>query len=138
MSIGIELLTGSNTHLSIALVGQWFLFWGIGVRLLAAGTRQIAKPELTAEGILGIKDKKSWQLVRELGFANLGVGLIGVLSLWLQDWRYAAALTGGLFMTLAGLEHIAKKNRNLEENIALYSDLFIGLIMVIYLISAIS
>ena len=98
------------------------------MRLFTAGVRQIAKPGLTAEGILGIKDKASWQLVRELGFANTAIGVVGIISLWVSEWRLAGALAGGLFLLLAGLEHINKKHRDSDENLAMISDLWIGVI----------
>jgi hypothetical protein len=33
------------------LLGRWFVFWAVGVRLLTAGIRQIAQPRFTAETI---------------------------------------------------------------------------------------
>lgn len=74
VSIVIDLLLGNNDTRLVAIVGQWFVFWAVCVRLLTAGVRQIIKPNLTSEGILGIKSKEAWQLVRELGFANVVIG----------------------------------------------------------------
>lgn len=128
LSIIIELVVNQNYSSLIDVIGMWFVFWAIGVRLFTAGLRQIIKPGLTAEGILGIKDKASWQLVRELGFTNTAIGLVGIISLWVPSWRTAGALAGGLFLFLAGLEHVIKKNRNFEENLAMISDLIIGVI----------
>lgn len=137
VSVVLEVLVNKNHAALIDVVGKWFVFWAIGIRLFTAGLRQVIKPGLTAEGILGIKDKMSWQLVRELGFTNLGIGLVGIISLWHPAWTSAAALAGGLFLFLAGLEHIRKKQRNFEENVATYSDLFIGLVMAVYLLAQI-
>lgn len=137
VSIVIDLLLGNNDTGLVAIVGQWFVFWAVGVRLLTAGVRQIIKPNLTSEGILGIKSKEAWQLVRELGFANVAIGLIAIISLWIAAWQPAAALAGGLFLLLAGIEHIPKKHRSLEENIAMGSDLFIGLLLFAYLVAMI-
>ena len=136
LSVVVEVVLKNNHAAPVALVAMWFIFWAIGVRLFTAGLRQIIKPGLTAEGILGIKDKASWPLVRELGFANVSMGLAGIISLWQPDWRPAVALVGGLFLLLAGLEHLAKK-KNFEENVAMYSDLAIGKVMAVYLIDLI-
>ena len=38
----------------IFLIGKWFVFWAVGIRLLLAGIRQIAKPAFTAEAIFKI------------------------------------------------------------------------------------
>ena len=134
VSVVVELVVNKNPGTLMSVVGQWFVFWAVGVRLFTAGLRQIIKPGLTSEGILGIKGKQAWQLVRELGFANVSMGLIAIVSLWLPAWRPAAALAGGLFLLLAGAEHIPKKQRNFEENLAMYSDLIIGLLMIAYLL----
>jgi hypothetical protein len=133
-SVVIDLANGTDES-TVAVVGMWFVFWAVGVRLLTAGARQVIKPALTSEGILGIPGRSAWQLVRELGFANLSLGLIGVSSLWRDDWRAPAALAGGLFLLLAGLEHVPKKTRSTEENVAMVSDLVIGLMMLGYVVS---
>jgi hypothetical protein len=137
VSIAIDLLVGNNDAGAITIFGQWFIFWAVGVRLFTAGLRQIIKPNLTSEGILGIKSKEAWQLVRELGFANVSIGLIAIISLWIVAWQPAAALAGGLFLLLAGIEHIPKKHRSFEENIAMVSDLLIGLLLLVYLVGVI-
>ncbi len=134
LSVITESIVNNNHAALIALVGKWFVFWAIGIRLFTAGLRQIIKPRLTAEGIFGIKDKASWTIVRELGFANFGMGLAGILSLWLSSWRPAVALIAGLFLLLDGLLHLFNK-RNFEENVAMYSDLLVGVVMAAYLIS---
>lgn len=128
-SIVLEVLINKNPASAVDLVGKWFVFWAIGVRLFTACLRQIAKPELTSEGILGIKGKEARVLVRELGFANVAIGLVGLISLWHTQWQSAGALAGGLFLLLAGLTHSKNKQRNFEENIAMISDLAIGLLM---------
>lgn len=137
VSIIIDVLTGGHGRPLISIIGQWFVFWAVGVRLLTAGLRQIIKPRLTSEGILGIKGKEAWQLVRELGFANVSISLIAILSLWISAWQPAAALAGGMFLLLAGIEHIPKKKRQFEENIAMISDLAIGLLLLVYLLGII-
>ena len=111
------------------LIGKWFVFWSVGWRLLLAGVRQIAQPEYTAREILGLKSAESWTVVRELGFGNLALGIVGVLSLWLPSWQLAAALGGGLFYLLAGINHALQKHRNRLENLAMVSDLFVGMIL---------
>jgi hypothetical protein len=136
LSVLIEVVAHKNHASLVILIGKWFVFWAIGVRLFTAGLRQVIKPGLTAEGILGIKGKQSWLLVRELGFANVSIGLAGIISLWKPEWRLAAALVGGLYLLLAGFAHIPRK-RNFEENVAMYSDLVIGFIMAVYFIAKI-
>jgi hypothetical protein len=112
-----------------ALVAKWFVFWSVGWRLLLAGARQIAQPEYTAREILGLQSAESSTVIRELGFGNLALGVVGVLSLWLSSWQLAAALAGGLFYALAGINHALQKNRNRLRNVAMISDLFVALVL---------
>ena len=133
LSIIIDALTGHGTAV-IDLIGKWFVFWAVGVRLLTAGARQIIKPGLTSEGILGIKGEQAWQLVRELGFANVGMGIVGVASLWKPTWRLPDAIIGGLFLLLAGVTHLPKQHRTFEEDLAMISDLAIGVILGVFVI----
>lgn len=36
----------------LPLIGKWFVFWTVGVRLFTAGLRQIWRPQFTAQKIL--------------------------------------------------------------------------------------
>jgi hypothetical protein len=127
-SIGIE-AAQARVPVSAALVGKWFVFWAVGWRLLLAGIRQIAQPGYTAHVILGLKSEETLLLVRELGFANVAVGLVGVVSLFVPSWQLAAALAGGVFYALAGLNHVRQPHRNHLENVAMVSDLFVALVL---------
>ncbi len=122
LSIAAESLA-FGAPLNAALVAKWFAFWAVGWRLLLAGCKQMAQPRYTAREILGLKSDESLILVRELGFANVAIGLIGVLSLWLPSWRLAGALAGGVFYGLAGVMHALQDHRNRLENVAMVSDL---------------
>lgn len=115
----------------IALIGKWFVFWGVGIRLALAGGLQVFTPAFTAE-TLEIKDPKASVLIRELGFGNLAIGVTGILSLILPMWTLAAALCGGLFYGLAGTQHAFTRNRSVKENWALTSDLFLFAVMAVY------
>jgi uncharacterized protein DUF6790 len=128
LSLAVEAIH-SSAAVDSALVGKWFVFWSVGWRLLLAGARQIAQPEYTAREILGLQSVESWTVVRELGFGNLALGIVGVLSLWLPAWQLAAALAGGLFYALAGINHALQKHRNRLENVAMVSDLFVALVL---------
>ena len=130
MSVGID-YSISTIHVSlIPLIGKWFIFWSIGVRLFSAGIRQVSKPAFTAETIFHITNEDSFVIVKELGFANICLGLIGIISLFIPDWRMASAFAGGLFMGIAGINHIIKKPEGINELIAMVSDIFIAIVMI--------
>jgi hypothetical protein len=130
--ISIVIDTGYNSGSSIFYIGKWFVFWAIGIRLLTAGLRQVIKPEFTAKDILHIDSIESHIIVRELGFANICFGLAGVVSMYIPEWRTAAAFTGGLYMGIAGIQHIIKKPSTPNEMVAMVSDIFIFLVMAVY------
>lgn len=118
------------------VIGSAFVFWAVGIRLLAAGLSQILRPGFTSQGILGTKDGSANQIVQELGAANVGMGVIGlVATLWLAEWIPAAALVACIFLGFAGLRHVAKKGKNVNEAVATYTDIFVALVLAAYLVA---
>ncbi len=115
------------------LIGKWFVFWSVGVRLIFAGLRQIANPSFTAEAIFEVKDKGALIIVQELGFGTLSIGVLGACTLFNREWIAPAAVVGGLFYGLASVHHLRKGDRNANETIAMVSDLLIFLVLAGYL-----
>jgi hypothetical protein len=68
----------------IFLMGRWFVFWGVGVRLGLADLRQFLQPLFTARNIFGMTSDEALPLVRELGVANFATAVVGLLSLATQ------------------------------------------------------
>lgn len=116
-------------------VGKWFVFWGVGVRLFLAGVSQVLRPAFTASDILGAKDPGAEKIVVELGYANVALGLAGLLSLLWSDWVAPAGLAGGLFLGLAGLEHASNADRSAKENVAMATDFLVAAMVAAYLFS---
>lgn len=135
ISIAAQILLTDHSAQSAAgnlvIVAKWYVFWAVGVRLSLAGLRQIFQPRYTAETILGLKGAESLFFVRELGFANVSMGSIAVLSLVRPAWVPAAALVGALYYGLAGVNHCFHRNRNRLQNLALVSDLFAAAVLAI-------
>jgi hypothetical protein len=71
----------------LALVGKWWTFWAIGVRLFTAGLRQVAKPAFTAEVIFHATSADSHVVVRELGIA-CAYGSSMAPACMAGGWRY--------------------------------------------------
>lgn len=115
----------------VLVFGKWWVFWGVGTRLLVAGIAQVSGKGPTTE-ILGasapsIQEK---QLARELGTANIGMGLAGLLAL-VPGWALPAGLAGGVFLLIAGVLHVAKKGKNPQETLATWTDLVVGVVVVV-------
>lgn len=128
----IEAFTRPDVAL-IAAAGNWFVFWAVGIRLLLAGISQTLRPSFTASQILGIKDPSAQKVVSELGFANLSMGLAGVLAFFFPAWVAAAGFTGGLYLGLAGIKHAMNADRDAKENLAMATDLFVAVVIAVYL-----
>lgn len=124
----------SAASLDFEQFGKWFIFSAVGLRLFIAGVRQVTKPAFTAKEIFHIENPDSFPIVRELGFANLCFGLVGMISLFRADWRNVSAFASGLYYCLAGLLHIIKKPASANEKLALWSDIIIFLVLAVYFV----
>ena len=93
---GLWELAGSGGE-PILVFGKWWVFWGVGTRLLLAGLAQVSGKGPTAQ-ILGSSNPSvhELQLTRELGTANVGLGLAGLFAL-VPGWALPAGVAGGLF-----------------------------------------
>jgi hypothetical protein len=133
------LLESAHSHHTLGLlflIGRWFVFWSVGIRLFIAGIRQVVQPEFTAEEIFNIHDPASFPIVREVGFANLAMGFLGICTLFRAGWIVPTAIAGGLYYGLAGVGHIFQKNKNAKELIAMISDEFIFVILLVFVLES--
>ena len=115
----------------VLVFGKWWVFWGVGTRLLVAGVAQVSGRGPTT-AILGattptVQEK---QLTRELGTANLGMGIAGLLAL-VPGWALPAGVAGGVFLLIAGLMHLPKRGKNAQEALATWTDLLVGIVVVV-------
>jgi hypothetical protein len=133
VSIFLESVFAQGNTEPFFLVGKWFVFWSVGIRLLLAGLRQVANPGFTANAIFGVKEEAALTIVQELGFGNLSIGMLGTLALFNEHWIVPAAFAAALFYGLAGFRHLLKGDRNTIENTAMISDLFICGVLTGYL-----
>ena len=117
----------------ILVVGEWFVFWAVGVRLFLAGVRQVTNPRFTASTIFDMKEPAALVVVQELGFANLAIGTLGSLTQVNHQWVVPAAIVGGLFYGLAGIKHVLNNGRKRLESIAMVSDLFVFAVLAAFL-----
>ncbi|MDN5844163.1 MAG: hypothetical protein L0H54_12050 [Alcaligenaceae bacterium] len=115
-------------------LGKWFVFWGVGWRLVVAGVHQILRPAYTARDIFEIDDPAAGKLVLEIGFGNLALGIAAVASLYYPAWMPALALAGFIFFGLAGIQHVRNKASTQPEVAAMVSDLGIAAVLLVYLV----
>ena len=139
VSIVVELAVSGGDADFWFTIGKWFLFWGVGVRLFVAGLSQAFKPQFTAKNILGETDSPgALQVVQELGYANLGMGLVGLITPWISDWAIPGAIPAVVFLGLSGLRHITKPGKNRKELLATITDLFVAAILLAFIIVSVT
>jgi hypothetical protein len=134
---GAQILINKDTFFLFDLFGKWFIFSAVGFRLFIAGIKQTTDPAFTAKEIFHLDNPESFPIVRELGFANLCFGLVGIISLFLPQWRVVSAFGSGLYYGIAGLQHFIKKPVGTNEKFALVTDMIIFLVLLVYFVKMI-
>jgi hypothetical protein len=137
LSIAIDRALHPEVQL-LVLVGRWFVFWGVGVRLGLAGVRQMAQPAFTAREIFHMTGNEALPLVRELGVANTAAAVIGLASIAAPSFVLPAAIWAAIFYGVAGVTHIAARARSVNETVAMLSDLFMSVVLAICALGAIA
>ncbi|MGC4027142.1 MAG: hypothetical protein QM744_19555 [Mesorhizobium sp.] len=132
-SAGIDLWLHPDLPLMLAL-GRWFVFWGAGVRLIAAGLKQTLQPEFTAKEIFKLKTDEAFPIVRELGISNFAGGVVGIASVFAPSFLLPIAIYATIFYGAAGIGHIGQKDRSANENLALCTDLLIAVVLLAFVI----
>jgi len=132
-----QVLINKDIPFSFDLIGKWFIFSAVGLRLFIAGIKQTTDPAFTAKEIFQLDNPEGLPVVRELGFANLCFGLIGIVSLFLPQWRVVSAFGSGLYYGIAGLQHFLKKPVGANEKFALVTDIIIFLFLLAYFLRTI-
>lgn len=127
----------TNRTLTFDLFSKWFIFSAAGLRLFLAGIRQVKNPEFTAKQIFHLEGPESFPILRELGFANICFGLVAIISLFKPEWRIVSAFASGLYYGIAGVQHGFKKTSGINEKFALWTDLIIFAVLLIYFIQTI-
>jgi hypothetical protein len=121
-----------NTLPLMLLIGKWFAFWAGGVRLFIAGVRQSLEPRFTAQAIFGITSDDPLPFIREIGMANIAMGVIGIIAGFAADFVLPAAIAGGPYYAQAGIGHVLHGGGNAQRNLAMVSDLFVAVALLSY------
>ena len=134
LSIGLALALGSEAGWAI-LLGQWFVFWAVGVRLMLAGLRQWLQPEFTAREIFRFTGAEAQQVIQELGFANISMATLGLIAVAAPGFVLPATVAAGLFYGAAGIRHIATPDKTRKETIAMATDLWAAAVLAVVIIT---
>jgi uncharacterized membrane protein YkvI len=73
-------------------------------------------------------------VIRELGFGNSAIGVLGVGSLLSEGWLLPAAVAGAVLYGFAGVNHFLKKARGMNENVAMVADVLVAVVLIVCLL----
>lgn len=115
------------------LIFKWFIFW-FGIRSFTAGLSQFLNPAFTASILHS--GETSFVVIKELGFANMAMGLAGIISLFAVTWRRPAAFSIGVFILGATIIHVLRlpQGINMKEMTALLNDIYKVIVISAYFI----
>ena len=136
LSVAIEL--EAHPAPVMLLVGKWFVFWAVGVRLVMAGLRQLFQPGFTAREIFHMQGDDALTLVRELGVSNFAVGVVGLAAVAVPTFVLPSAITAGVFYGVAGARQVVETGRSRNQTVAMLSDLFVFAVLATFTVSTIA
>jgi len=114
---------------------KWFIFWGVGIHLFFKGIKLASAPQFTGLSLSSFKNSERYLLLLELGFANMALGSMGILSVINDQWRLIAAIAAAIYFGLADMLRLLKKPGGRHELVALLYNLLVFAGLVGYLIS---
>ncbi|CEL24052.1 putative membrane protein [Methanobacterium formicicum] len=143
--MGVPLL-GAIIHLFVSkkprslnriteLLLLWYLGVGIGVGSLFSGLVQVISPEIVAQST-------GWgysPFLREVGFANISYGILGLLAVRFRNFWAPAIIAYAVFMWGAAAGHIYEIQQNVNLSVGnagtvLYLDILMPLFLIILLL----
>lgn len=118
------------------IITKWFLFWSIGIRSFTAGTVQLIYPKYTAEIIFDLVGNHCYIFIRELGVANIAIGLSAIISFKYADWRIPIAFISLIFYLFLSLNHIVNFQAGFNEIVSLAGDMLVVLVLCVFLVKS--
>jgi len=122
----------------LSLLGMAYVFWAGGVRLFLAGLRQTFQPQFTAREIFEMKTDEALPVVQELGFANIAMGALCMVAVFIHGMAIGGAIVAGLYYGLAGLKHAMSETRNSNRNLAMITDILISAVLAAYVLTSVA
>ncbi len=115
------------------LMGKWLIFWVAGIRLSLRGIKRIYRRGAAPAIFFNEERKETFLMIRELSFANITIGVMGILSVVNSNWRQIAGLAAAIFFGLSALQHFFIKPVNGKEMAIMVTDIIVFAILLLYL-----
>ena len=119
-----------QSSLNWMLLGKWLVFWTFGFRLFASGIKQASDPSVTVKK----SNNEMFTIARELGIANICLGVGGILSLINETWRQIIAILGCLFFGLDTIRCLTNELSSASHKMILLFNLVIFAAFFLYII----
>lgn len=98
----------NDVEIQAGLVGKWFVFWTVGIRLLIGGVVQILAALRQGNTIL-LRSNAGSDTRKIVGIVKMALAVLGFLCIINDKWSLLAAVTAGFYIGLAGFQHDFKK-----------------------------
>lgn len=123
VELGIRKKKGHQYNIT-AVASKWLSFFVIGIRALVSGCMQAFNPAFT--GALLQVEMNDYIVIKELGYAAIGTGVIGVLSLKKESFRIPAAISRAIFIFCCTFNHLTRIDVvNIGEIIVIITDILL-------------
>ena len=114
----------AQAALTGALIGKWFAFWAIGVRLMLAGCTQLASRRSKSRDVFAARED-SKIVKKATGVADIVLAAMGFLCFEIGEASLLATITLGIYMGLACLQQDFKKPATITGWINMVYDLIV-------------
>jgi hypothetical protein len=123
----------AKTAVTGTLIGKWLLFWAVGIRLIAAGTIQITTSMPANVGLLSNREDSN-TVRKATGIANIVLAGMSFLCVANDGWSQLAAITVGVYVGLAGMQHDFKTPADTNAWINMVYDFVVFAVVAICLV----
>lgn len=113
---------------------KWLCFWVIGFSAISVGVMQAFNPSYTAD-LLHV-NMSDFIIVQELGYAQLGIGIVALLSLKWVQFKKPAVIAYGTFIFGCTVIHFLRFSAiDLGEIISTLNDIWILIVAALIVIN---
>ncbi len=100
----VDIYIHNEKYSNLNIWYKWFLFWSIGIRLLLIGIKKVLFPLFYIKKVY-----KSYcnqpNIIKDFGFSYISIGILGIISLFYDNWKFPTYITGSILYLLIGLNY---------------------------------
>ena len=104
----VDIYIHNEKYSNLNIWYKWFLFWSIGIRLLLIGIKKVLFPLFYIKKVY-----KSYcnqpNIIKDFGFSYISIGILGIISLFYDNWKFPTYITGSILYLLIGLNYFKEE-----------------------------